>query len=67
MKTFAERFMKLRKDHGLSQARIAKDIGVSVGIVCYWETAKSEPTATKIYKIARYFSVSADYLLGLAD
>ena len=67
MKIFSERLMELRKNRGLSQATIAKDLGVSLGIVCYWETNKSDPTAPNIVKIARYFNVSADYLLGLTD
>ena len=67
MKIFSERLCKLRKERGLSQYTVAKAIGVSLGIVCYWETNKSEPTASNIVKLARYFSVSADYLLGLSD
>lgn len=67
MKIFSERLMELRKERGLSQATVAKDLGVSLGIVCYWETNKSDPTAGNIAKVARYFNVSADYLLGLSD
>ena len=67
MKSFSERLSKLRKERGLSQSTVAKAIGVSLGIVCYWENNKSEPTASNIVKLARYFSVSADYLLGLSD
>ena len=67
MKIFAERLIELRKERGLSQATVAKDLNVSLGIICYWETNKSDPTAGNIAKIARYFTVSADYLLGLTD
>lgn len=67
MKIFSERLCKLRKERGLSQSAVAKAIGVSLGIVCYWETNKSEPTATNVVKLAHYFGVSADYLLGLSD
>ena len=67
MKALSERLMELRKERGLSQATVAKDLGVSLGIVCYWETNKSDPTASNIAKVARYFNVSADYLRGLSD
>ena len=67
MKVFAERLLELRKERGLSQATVAKDLCVSLGIVCYWENNKSDPTAYNIAKIARYFNVTSDYLLGLAD
>ena len=67
MKAFSERLTKLRKEKGLSQATLAKALGVSLSIICYWETNKSDPTATNIAKAATYFNVSADYLLGLTD
>lgn len=67
MKILSERLMELRKERGLSQATVAKDLGVSLGIICYWETNKSDPTARNIAKISRYFNVSADYLLGLSN
>lgn len=64
MKIFGERIKELRQDKGISQAKLAKDIGVSFSVVCYWETDRSEPTAVNIVKLANYFSVTADYLLG---
>lgn len=67
MKIFSERLMELRKERGLSQATVARDLSVSLGIVCYWERNKSDPTASNIAKLARYFNVSSDYLLGLAE
>lgn len=67
MKIFAERLLELRKERGISQAGLAKALDVSFAIVCYWETDKSEPTAINIVKIAKYFGVSCDYLLGESD
>ncbi|MGN0823005.1 MAG: helix-turn-helix domain-containing protein [Candidatus Gallimonas sp.] len=67
MKILSERLIELRKERGLSQATVAKDLGVSLGIVCYWEKNKSDPTASNVAKIARYYNVSSDYLLGLTD
>ena len=67
MKTFAERLLELRSERNISQAKLAKELGVSFSVVCYWETDRSEPTAPNIVKIADYFNVSADYLLGRTD
>lgn len=67
MKTFSERLLELRKERGLSQADLAKELEVSYSVICYWETNRSEPTAPNILKIAEYFGVTADYLLGLSD
>ncbi|MBQ7924559.1 MAG: helix-turn-helix transcriptional regulator [Clostridia bacterium] len=67
MKIFAERLLELRKEKGISQAKLAKQLEVSFSVVCYWETDRSEPTAPNLVKLADYFSVSVDYLLGRTD
>ena len=64
MKCFANRLLELRKEKNISQAKLAKDINVSLSVVCYWETDRSEPTAPNLVKLADYFEVSVDYLLG---
>lgn len=64
MDIFAERLLELRKEKGISQAVLAKHLQVSYAVVCYWETNRSEPTAPNLVKIADYFDVSIDYLLG---
>ena len=67
MKVFAEHLLELRKEKGISQAQLAKEIGVSFSIICYWETDRSEPTAPNLVKLSDYFNVSVDYLLGKKD
>ena len=67
MKVFAERLLELRKEKGLSQAKLAKEIGVSFSVVCYWETDRAEPTALNLVKLADFFDISVDYLLGRED
>ena len=67
MKIFADRLLELRKEKGVSQAKLAKELQVSYAVVCYWETDRSEPTAPNLVKIANYFGVSVDYLLGIKD
>ena len=67
MKEFAERLLELRKEKNISQAELAKNIKVSYSVVCYWETDRSEPTAPNLVKIAEYFGVSVDFLLGRTD
>ncbi|MCI5820017.1 MAG: helix-turn-helix domain-containing protein [Acidaminococcus sp.] len=64
MKIFAERLLELRKEKNVSQAALAKAIGVSYSIVCYWETDRSEPTGVNLVKLADFFDCSVDYLLG---
>ncbi len=58
---------ELRKEAGISQAQLANEIGVSQRAISLWETGANEPKATYIYKLAVFFNVSSDYLLGLED
>ncbi len=67
MKVFGKKLLELRKEKNISQAKLAKALGVSFAVVCYWETDRSEPTAINIVKIAKYFNTTSDYLLGLED
>lgn len=61
---FAERLKELRTDSNLSQAALAKAIGVSQKAIDYWEREINEPKASYIIELAKYFGVSCDYLLG---
>lgn len=58
---------ELRKEAGISQAQLSKEIGVSQRAVSLWEEGRNEPKATYIFRLAVFFDVSADYLLGLED
>ncbi len=55
---------ELRTERNISQAFLAQQIGVSQKAVDYWERGINEPKASYIVKLADYFDVSADYLLG---
>ena len=60
----AERIKELRQESGLSQSALAKEISVSQKAIDYWERGVNEPKATYIIKLADFFDVSADYILG---
>lgn len=60
----AERLKELRQENGLSQSALAHKIGVSQKAIDYWERCVNEPKATYIVKLADFFDVSADYILG---
>lgn len=63
----AKRIRALRLEKNIDQNTFAKEINVSNASVSYWENAKQIPSAEVIYKMAVYFGVSADYILGLND
>ena len=67
MSVFSERLLQLRKDRGVSQTAVAKEIGVSSRIYQDYEYGKSEPKMSNLVSIADFFGVSLDYLTGRTD
>lgn len=57
----------LREEKGLFQSDIAKILGVSVAAVGFYENEKRDMSPDTIIKLAEYFGVSTDYLLGKSD
>ena len=57
----------LRREREIGQNELAGALGLSNASVSYWETGKQIPSAEAVYKLARFFGVTADYLLGLSD
>ncbi len=64
---FSLKLKELREERGFSQAQLAKALNVGVGSVGMWESTDRIPPAKKLVKIAEYFHVSTDYLLGRSD
>lgn len=60
-----DRIRELRNLLGLSQEQLAEELEVSVKSIQRYETGKSRPDTYTLVKLATYFEVSADYLLGL--
>ena len=59
-----ETIKELRLERNLSQAALAKAIGVSQKAIDYWERGMNEPKASYILALADFFGVSCDELLG---
>lgn len=51
-----------RVNAGLTQAEVAKEIGVSIGTIKNWEARKSFPNQPKIEKLCELYGVSYDYI-----
>ncbi len=64
---FPERLKELRIEKGLIQKDLAKATGLSQSAIAQWEGKKRVPNADAIIVLARYFGVTADYLLGLEN
>ena len=60
-----ENIKKLRKLRNLSQVELAARLHVSKQCVSNWENDNILPSIEMLVKIASFFDVSTDYLLGL--
>lgn len=60
-----ERILNLREDSDKTQAEIAMAIGVTRRQYIRYEKGEQEMTMSKIKSLCQYYSVSADYILGL--
>ena len=59
-----EIFAKLMEDHNVTSYRVAKDTGVSQTTLSDWKRGRSVPKLEKLKKLADYFGVSVEYLMG---
>lgn len=55
---------ELRKSKGISQEQAANALGISVRAYQNYEYAQREPNIEMILKLADFYNVSTDYLLG---
>ena len=60
-----ENIKKLREARNLSQVDLAKALSVSKQSLSNWENGITKPSVKMLMKIARYFSVTPDYLLDI--
>ena len=58
---------ELREEMALRQRDVAEAIGTSQTNIARWENHTNEPAASYVVKLAEFFNVSADYLLGRTD
>ena len=64
---FKDRLVKLRKELNLTQEEFAQKIGYTRTAISAWEIGRNEPSNADTIKIADFFNVSTDYLLGKTD
>lgn len=62
--TFASRLKYLREKAGLNQEQFADKLNISRGSVSYYENEQRVPDIEILVKIADYFGVTTEYLLG---
>lgn len=63
---FGEIFKKLRKNNSLTQKELGGYLGLSKAVVSKYENGMGYPTFDMLIRIAEYFGVTTDYLLGVS-
>ena len=64
---FAQRVKQLRKNKHLTGEQLGNILGITKTGISYWENGRSVPDNEMLLKLADFFDVSIDYLLGKTD
>ena len=67
MRIFQERLIEQRKLNNLTQRQMAEYLKIAQPSYIRYENGSSEPSLDNLVKIADYFDVSVDYLLGRSE
>ena len=66
-KVFSERLSALMKERNVTQEELAHELGIKRQTVSLYKNGQSTPDAAQLKKIATFFDVSADWLLGISN
>lgn len=64
---FGRRLSSLRTERGLSQEKLAQELGYSKSAISFYELGKRTADIEFLAAVAKYFNVSYDYLLGKSE
>ncbi len=59
-----ERLRELMKEEGLTQVKLAAQIGVKQNTISAWLSKKKQPSIASLWRLADRFGVSVDFLIG---
>lgn len=64
VETFAQKLAQARKDAGYTQRDIAKILNMKQATIASYETGRTQPDIETLGKLADFYAVSADWLIG---
>lgn len=67
MEKFAQRVKELRQEKKQTQTNMAELLGIKLRAYQYYESGTHYPEVPNLIKLADYFGVTTDYLLGRSD
>ncbi len=62
--TFAEKISAERAKKGVTQSDVAKAVGVTQTAMSYFESGDKIPSVAVVKRLAQYYEVSIDFLIG---
>ena len=62
-----DKIQLLMMSRHMNKSELAKAVGVSSGNLSDWANGRSQPSIDKLIRLADYFDVSVDYLVGRDD
>jgi transcriptional regulator with XRE-family HTH domain len=65
--TTTEKIFKLMEENNVKAAQLANELGLTKSNFTQWGQGLQKPSTEAIVKIAQYFKVTTDYLLGLTE
>lgn len=65
--SFALRLKELRTKRGLTMEQLGNDIGITRASISNYENEQKKPSLDIVIRLADYFQVSIDYLVGRTD
>ena len=67
MKKYKNRIRDLREDRDLRQTDVSKATGIDQKTLSNYETGKTSPDSYALIRLADFFGVSIDYLVGRTE
>lgn len=64
---FPERLKELRTSKGLTMEQLGKEVQSTRGTISNFENGNKKPSLDMLIRLANYFDVSIDYLVGRTD
>lgn len=67
MSKLSERLFALRQERGLSQKKLVKEMGFALNTYVRYERGERVPDADVLIRIADFYGVTLDYLVGRSE
>ena len=64
---FGKLLKELRTERRLSQMELSSATGISQSAIAKWELGKTEPSASALVTLSKFFGETVDFLLGLEN